>query len=397
MTRLNKYVIILFMPFLMTMNHVTKSQTKVTFQKKQIYSQANHWWPRKIVDINNDGLKDVLFQEGNAYGGWLGWLVHTTNNAEWQVHIISDSSKIGNDFAAGDIDAADIDNDGDTDVFGIVHEGEWEAKREPAKIYWFENPSWKAHYIGQVPSFIKDIEKADFNNDGNMDCVVITHSTHTIHIFYQQSNGWTEKFSDHVPNLHEGLAVGDINGDGFTDIATNGYWLLAPNECSSHNWQIKTIDEMWFTGQGNGWWTFATKNYCEDIDNDGMDEVFISHSEDKGYPLAWYDLIDIQKNLWKKNIVDSIGACHTLQVKDFNNDGHYDILAGENQLRWDDDSDPVNLYINKGDNTFIKDELSRSGIYNGLAEDVDNDGDVDFIRLPSHEGKVLEVWYNQLK
>ena len=73
--------------------------------------------------------------------------------------------------------------------------------------------------------------------------------------------------------------------------------------------------------------------------------------------------------------------------------------AGQNDsLRWweDDSYDPVNIYVNSGDNvTFDKKMITSEGIYNGLVGDVDGDGDYDFMRLPGHSAKVLELWENR--
>jgi hypothetical protein len=193
------------------------------------------------------------------------------------------------------------------------------------------------------------------------------------------------------------MAVGDIDGDGFMDIATNGYWVKSPGSDFTKEWKVQSIDKKWYNQEGD-WSKNATKIFCADIDKDGKAEVFISHSERAGYPVAWYDLIDVDKNTWEEHVIDTIAACHTLQVYDFDGDGDVDVLAGENQMRWDDEHDPVCLYLNQGDNmNFTKQLLTTRGIYNGLAGDIDKDGDVDFMRLPGHSHGQLEMWINQVK
>jgi len=396
MKRIMIYAWMVLMFCMMTMCQTQKKLSEITFTEVTVSGQANNWWARAMADINGDGLLDIVLQDDNAYGGWLGWLETGQDTARWKLHLIADSARIGDDFACGDMETADLDHDGDVDVFGFVQEGEWESA-DSSTIYWFENPGWEAHLIGKAPGFIKDVEKADFNNDGKTDIAVITYTRNSLQVFCQDQDGWREEVSQMIPNLHEGMSVGDIDGDGYTDIATNGYWVRNPGGDGSAEWVTLQIDSRWSSQEGD-WSKNATKNFCADVDEDGKAEVFISHSERKGYPVSWYDLVDAENNTWEEYVIDTIDGCHTLQVYDFNHDGHLDVLAGENQMRWEDEDDPVNLYLNSGDNqNFIKQTISSKGIYNGLAGDLDQDGDLDILRLPGHSSTTLYIWFNQIK
>lgn len=363
---------------------------RLEFSKEIISTSANYWWARKMVDLDGDGYKEIVLTDNNASGGWLGYL-QRTGEGEWEKHIISDSSQIGGTFAGGDIEASDFDRDGDTDILGFVHDGEWDNESAKTEIYLFENPSWKSQLIGEAPGFIKDVEVADFNLDGDPGFAVITYSEHSFQLFAQHTVGWKEVARFSIPNLHEGMAVGDIDGDKFPEVVTNGYWLKSPGKDFSGKWTRNSIDDKWHNQEGD-WSRNATKQFCRDIDEDGRAEVFISHSERKGYPVAWYDF---EGNSWEEHVIDTLEASHTLQVFDFDSDGDFDLLAGENRDRWDDPGDPVKLYLNQGDNTFQEQLLTTEGIYNGLAGDMDSDGDIDILRLPGHASDTLEVWINE--
>lgn len=389
-----------FLLVLVTTCTPPEKSINLDYEKTVISNQASNWWARTMADLNGNGIMEIVLQDNNAYGGWLGYLSAPADSihGEWDITIIADTLTLNGTFASGDIETADVDNDGDIDVFGFVHEGEWESNG-PTQIFWFENPSWQPSYIGQAPSFVKDVEATDFNNDGKIDITVITYNENSFQVFAQNDTGWFEASNITIPNLHEGMAVGDIDGDGFTDIATNGYWLKSPGRGISDEWLLQSIDETWYNQEGD-WSKNATKNFCADIDEDGLSEVFISHSERMDYPVVWYDLIDPAKNVWEHHIIDTIDACHTLQVFDFDNDGDLDVLAGENQMRWSDQDtiDPVNLYLNKGKGLeFEMLNLTNNGIYNGITGDVDDDTDIDFIRLPGHSHEQLEIWLNNLK
>lgn len=373
----------------------------LTFKSIQLSDKADLWWARVLADINQDGVTDMVFSNANGSGGWLGWMEGSKDTSKpWTVHIIADSLEDGRRFAAGDLDLGDFDNDGDVDVIGVVHPGEWTDAGAPADIFWFENPTWKRRYVGQIPDALKDINVDDLDGDGRLDIVAMTFDESIMTIFIQEAQGAfsvAQKF--HITNLHEGMATGDVNGDGRIDIVANGYFIVNPGSDISVPWKVLNIDPIW-NNQDGDWSRNATKHACYDFDGDGDQEVIISHSERRGYPVAIYDLKDENTNEWNKTILlDSLTAAHNLQVADFDLDGDADILTGVNKHRamnLNVTDYPVFILLNQpaGWDTL---RIHSDGIYNALVSDYDGDGDFDIFRYPTHDVKDFYLMINQMK
>ena len=383
----------------------------LTFENRVIETKAILWWARALGDVNGNGLTDILLQDNNGHGGVLRWYETGPGARAWTPRVIAETAPNGSPFAAGDLGAADINNNGHLDVLGLAHPGEWKRAAAPTEIYWYENPlpggnpaakgEWKAHTIGRAPAFVKDLRLADFNGDGRVDLVVITFEGNRFIVFRQDSpTQWTKVQDFAIPNLHEGLDVGDITGNGSPDVAANGYWVENPGGDLTGEWKVRSIDAKWHNQTGD-WSRNATKVFCRDITGDGRAEVFISHSERAGYPVSWYRAEDPRKGPWVEHVItDKLIAVHTLQVFDFNGDGHYDVLAGVNAGRGRGlgaKEFPVLIFINQGDNRNWKEFLiTKEGIYNGQVADLTGNGAPDLFRLASHDAPVFEVLVNQL-
>jgi len=382
---------------------VTTSQTAtpVEIQKDLISNHAEFWWARAATDLNGDGLLDLVLQNNNAHGGWLGWLEGRLDGLPWNMHHIAAEAPNAQPFASGDLDAGDIDNDGDPDVLGFAHPGEWDEPSAPTQLYWYENPSWKPHPLGTFPSFVKDTNLADLNGDGRLDLVGICFEGNSLRVFRQdEPHQWTLALDLVVPNLHEGMDVGDLDGDGDLDIATNGYWLENPGADMSQAWPLRSIDSHRHDQTGD-WSRNASKVACADVNHDGRAEVFISHSERPGYPVACYSTENPATGPWTKHVLlPNLAAAHTLQILDANLDGYLDVLTGINRGRgeslglreW-----PVQLCLGMTSTSAPEWEpllLATTGIYNGQVADVDADGDSDLFRLSSHDSTTLELWCN---
>ena len=372
-----------------------ESAKTLAFTRTTIADSVVFLWAHDPVDLSGDGIADLLFIENNGYGGQLGYYQGQLEGGLW-AKILMDFKE---EFAMGDIEAADMDNDGDMDIVAAQHSGEWEAANEPSKLFWYENPGWEAHSIGEAPNFIKDVSIADFNNDGKMDIATLCFEVSALRIFQQNSgDDWqlVQEYGNYG-NLHEGMDVGDLNGDGFVDIVEGAHVFNSPGEDLTGDWSTENIDEKW-NNQSGDWSRNGTKIFLRDLEGDGLSEVFISHSERAGFPLSYYKKME---DSWKEHVItDSIPACHTLQVFDFDQDGDYDVLAGVNKSRAEGlefDTFPITIFLANANHTEWNPMIiAEDGIYNGQVVDFDKDGDLDIFRYQTHDATTYQLLENTL-
>ena len=377
-----------------------------TFDVRVISDSVEYMWAFVPAEVSGDDVMDLVLINGNNDGGPLQYLRGQQDTGRWELVTIAETPPGGGQFAAGDLEAADLDGDGDTDVFAVRHPGEWMDASAPAELFWYENPGWNVHEIGEVPNAVKDVNFADFDADGRMDVAVLTFEDHTLSVFRQTEGGTFKRvaYYENYGNLHEGMATAEVTGDGRPDIIANGYVFAPPPDTLNGEWTVTNIDEKWNNqpveeGREDNWSRNGTKHFARDIDGDGTAEIFVSHSERAGYPLSYYRRG--ADGEWEENVIaENVPAAHTLQVYDFDGDGDPDVLSGVNRARAvnlpeEVEAFPVTLYLNDGTGGWVARIIGTDGIYNGQAADFDGDGDMDIFRYPDHEATLVELWLNE--
>jgi hypothetical protein len=331
-------------------------------------------------DIDGDLMPDLMVGGMPAEG--ISWYHYPS----WRRTVIArPQQEYTTDCAMGD-----VDGDGALDI--VVPDGEGQDN-----LKWFRNPGpggdpfdparWQEHTIGTVGGWGKDVELADFDSDGRPD-VATRHHTEVM-IFFQDAEGGWSRLPLATGNLAgEGLASGDIDGDGHVDLVIHGAWLKNPGAAaaqSAGSWAEYAI------GDAPG----EFKAVVADLDGDGAMDVAFSASEGIA-DVRWWKQPRTPGEAWTSHtIVEAFERGHTLQAADMDNDGDLDIVLA--QMHTSATREVLVLENLDGRATQWRRHLiDTTGLHNGVVVDIGNDGDLDIFGSNWVGNPPVRLWLNRL-
>jgi hypothetical protein len=289
----------------------------------------------------------------------------------------------------------------DNDQYGDVT-AEGEESSNNINIYWLEaqnidGTSWSRTLIGSVPKtghlWSQHYEVAQIVPGGKPE-IIITGGD-GVYYFKIPSNpaggNWPRvKIIDNVV----GYATGDINGDGYLDVAGG-------------NWDTKQV--IWWKnpGDGSGNWVgypIGSVNQgpdrfaVADIDGDGRKDIVVSEEE---YPVTqgvsscfWFKAKpNPQESGWQRTtVISGAYSLNSMSAADMDRDGDKDIVLGEmgSQQRH-------MIFENDGSGNFgnpIVVGTEKESHLGARVADLDRDGDLDIVSIGWNEYQYVHVWRN---
>ena len=342
-----------------------------------------------IFDVDNDGDNDIIFATNhNSFTDEMGWYENTDGKGNFTIkHSIVE--RTNNIFS---IDIADINNDGKMDLIS--------ASPFRDKIAWYEHLDGKGNFSNEK-LIENSLEKpraifpADIDNDGDVDLFCTSFdgsysgaldSRNEFKISWFENLDAKGDFSTEklittkVRNAHA-IHATDIDNDGDIDLLSasrsQDNIFLHENTDSKGNFDVeKPINEPWT----------SSSFHIGDIDRNGsIDIVSVTKTQNK---IVWYKNEDGLGNYGNQNIISS-DTQRTISVymNDLDNDGDLDIIAGverDKKLSWYENTDGLGNFSNE---KIISTEIIPTKI---LSYDIDNDGDNDIITI-SQDNKI--IWY----
>lgn len=293
-----------------------------------------------FADLNRDGSMDVV-----AGPYWYEGPTYKTRHEVYEPKPY-DPLKYSENFIAA---ASDVDGDGWTDVVVIGFPG--------ADASWYRNPGrnaghWARHHA-HSPVDNESAMYVDLTGDGRPE--IVCSSGGKYGYATPDPEDPTRAWIFHPISTHSkafqrfthGLGVGDVDGDGRSDLLERGGWWQHPVSLAN--------DPAW----RNHPFAFAKAGGAQmevtDINGDGLPDV-VTSKEAHGYGLSWFEQVRgadgeitfrehaiLPEEADKKFKGVQFSQLHAVVLADVNGDGVLDIVTGK---RWwahgpDKDPDPM--------------------------------------------------------
>ncbi|MFB6151545.1 MAG: FG-GAP-like repeat-containing protein [Haloarculaceae archaeon] len=304
-------------------------------------------------------------------------------NPGWERHAVTGDSALR--LLGGTV--VDFDGSGRTDL--AVGQGYGQSA-----IYWFERPEdprdeWTRRVVRSDYAKYHDLAFGDVDDDGEPELAGLSQGGDAVFYYDVPDDPYDTPWPDET--LHvvdegvslEGLEIVDVDGDGDTEI------VAGPNvyhRVDADTWEREPIVTGW------DW----TRTAVADLDGDGDLEVVLSEGDSPALGddlgrVSWFDPPD-----WEEHrLHDGLHNPHTVEVADFDGNGHPDVYVAEMGIGGHDDASHL-LFRNRGGGEFVEHVVDRgTPTHEARAVDLTGNGRPDVVGKSYQPDPHVDVWYNE--
>lgn len=338
-----------------------------------------------VLDIDRDNVNDFVIASRRNPGPAMVW--YRRNDNGWTKYLIEGA--VLNIEAGGAF--YDIDDDGDLDIV-------MGADSASNHVWWWENPypdyapetGWARRIIKESGgSQQHDQIFGDFDDDGENELVFWNQNGNTLFLADipadpRTTQPWpiTPIYTWDSGGAHEGLASTDIDADGVLDIVGAGLWF---KHNSGTDFTANVIDDT----------QHFSRSAAGQLIPGGWAEVVIAPGDNDG-PIKlyrWDGSAWIGNELIDQDVIHG----HSLDLADFNQDGHLDIFNAEMRLNGDNPNAKTRVFLGDGAGGFTETiVVTGYGNHQSQVGDLDGDGDMDILGKPFNwETPRVDIWLNE--
>jgi len=282
-------------------------------------------------DVNGDGFIDVAVSVYLGAGGFdePGQVKLYLNNGG--VLQGTPSWRSSDSFYTFSLALGDVDNDGDPDLAVATGE-EYFSHPEKNRIYFNQSGTLEANasWLSDSSDYAYDVAFGDLDNDGDLDLVFVeSGGTAVVHTNHNGAIETTPSWRS-TDGLLEGNSVtlGDINSDGFIDLAlSDNYQLLGSGFFRvylNNKGTLNSVADWTSADQG-----FSSGIFLADLDRDGRpDLVAGTWGEDNRIGTGHVRIYKNNQTPFNRNsdwTSDSKSVIEAITFADLNRDG---LLSG---------------------------------------------------------------------